>query len=129
MKKQQGFTLIELIMFIIITSILASAILLAYIGALGKPPSILQNTIATERLRQCADWYLSQRRINGYSSVSNANCTASLTIPSMCSVPSGYTLTGTCTQTTLRGDSNYETITLTVAGAGSATLSLLLGDY
>jgi prepilin-type N-terminal cleavage/methylation domain-containing protein len=129
MRKQAGFSLIELIVFIIITSILASAILFSYVSALGKSPTLLQNTIATQTARQCAEWYLGQRRVNGYSSVSGTNCTSSLTLPSFCTVPSGYTLAATCSQTTVRSDTKYETITLTVSGAGSAALTLLLGDY
>lgn len=129
MMKQAGFTLIELVLFIIITSILASAILLAYVDALGKSPIILQNTIATETARQCAEWYLGYRRLNGYTGISGANCTNPLTLPGICTVPSGYTLTGTCVATTVRGDANYETITFTVGGAGSAVLTLLLASY
>jgi Tfp pilus assembly protein PilE len=129
MKKYDGFTLIELIMFILITSILASAILLSYIGALGKSPTLLQNTIASQTAKQCAGWYLGQRRLNGYSGVSGTNCTATLAIPAFCTIPSGYTLTGTCSQTTIGSDTNYETITLSVSGPGSAALTLLLGNY
>lgn len=128
-KKSNGFTLIELVTFIIITGILASTILLTFINSLYKVPVVLQNTIATQIVKQCAEWYLGQRRLNGYSILSGANCISSLTIPSFCSIPSGYTLTGTCSQTTISGDNQYETITLTVSGTGSAKLTLLLGNY
>lgn len=129
MRKQVGFTLIELIMFIIITSILASAILLAYIGALQNSPTLLQNTIATQTAKQCAEWYLGQRRLRGWSIVSGANCISPLSTPSVCATPSNYTLTASCSATTVRGDSNYELLTFTVSGSGSASLTLLLGKY
>lgn len=129
MKKHNGFTLIELVMFILITSILASSILLSYVGALGNSPTLLQNTIASQTVKQCAEWYLAQRRLNGYSNVSGAHCTNPLTINGFCTKPAGYTLTGTCAPTTVRGDTNYETITLSVGGNGSASLSFLLGKY
>lgn len=129
MKHYQGFTLIELILFIIITSLLASAILLTFVGSLGNSPSLLQNVIATETVKQCAEWYLGQRRLNGYSAVSGSNCTNPLAINGFCTVPTGYTLTGTCSQTTVRSDTEYETVTLTVSGAGNATITLLFGKY
>lgn len=129
MIKQAGFTLIEIILFIVVTGILASSILLAYVGAFGNYPSIIQNTIASQTARQCADWYLAQRRLNGYGIVSGTNCTNPLTLPSICSVQSGYSISGTCSQTTVRSDSDYETITLTVSGLGNASLTLLLGNY
>lgn len=128
--RQQGFTLIELVLFILVTSLLISGIMLGYIGALNNYPVVLQNTIAMQSAKQCAQWYLGQRRLNGYSSISGANCTNPLTLPSICFAPTGYNLTGTCSQTTLHsGDTNYETITITTSGKGDATVTLLVGNY
>lgn len=129
MKKQAGFTFIELVMFIVVTGLLATGILLGYVGALGKYPVIIENSIAMQTAKQCADWYLGQRRLNGYSSVSGSNCASTLTIPGICSVPGGYALTGTCSTTTIGSDSNFETITLSVSGPGNASITLLLGNY
>jgi len=128
-KKLNGFTFIELIIFIIVTGILASTILLTFVGSLNNAPIILKNTIAAQTVKQCAEWYLGQRRLNGYTNLSGANCAGTLSIPSFCSTPSGYTISGTCSQTTLSSDNQYETITLTVGGAGNAALTLLLGNY
>lgn len=124
MKKHRGFTLIELVMFIVITSILASGILLSFITVLNKTPVVLQNSIASQTAKQCAEWFLGQRRINGFS-----NFTCNATVPAFCTAPTGYTLTSNCTTTAISGDSNYKTITITVSGAGNAGLSLLLADY
>lgn len=122
--KQQGFTLIELVMFIVVTGILATAILLSFVTAMSKTPIILQNTIAMQTARQCMDWFIGQRRMNGYSSI-----TCNSTVPAFCTTPTGYTLTSSCSTTTLSGDSNYETITITVGGPGAATLNLLMAKY
>ncbi len=124
MKKYEGFTLIELIMFIVITSILASAILLSFVTVMSKTPLILQNTIASQTAQQCAEWFLGQRRVSGYSSF-----TCNATVPTFCTTPAGYTITSSCSTTTIAGDSNYETIAITVSGAGDAGLNLLLAKY
>jgi len=124
MKKQKGFTLIELVMFIVITSILASAILLSFVTAMSKTPTILQNTIAMQTAKQCMEWVIGQRRINGYNSI-----TCNSTVPTFCTVPTGYTLTSSCHSTTIGGDNNYETITVTVSGLGNAVLNLLIANY
>lgn len=124
MKQQNGFTLIELVMFIVITSILASTILLSFVTAMSKTPTILQNTIAMQTAKQCMEWFIGQRRINGYNSF-----TCDSTVPAFCITPAGYTLTSSCTTTTIGGDSNYETLTVTVSGLGNAVLNLLLANY
>ncbi len=124
MKKQSGFTLIELVIFIVITSILASAILLSFVTAMNKAPALLQNMIASQTAQQCAEWFIGQRRVNGYASIS---CNSS--VPAYCSSPAGFTITSSCTPTTINSDSNYETITITVSGAGNASVDLLLAKY
>lgn len=124
MKNQQGFTLIELVVFIVITSILASGILLSFVTIMNKTPAVLQNTIADQTAKRCAEWFLGQRRMNGYSSMP---CNSS--VPSFCTAPSGYTLTSNCSPTTISGDSNYESITITVSGTGNASLTLLIANY
>lgn len=128
MKNEKGFSLIELVIFIVVTSILVSAILLAFVSALTNTPTLIQNTKAILTAKQCAEWFLGQRRLNGLNAIDNT-CTDPLTIPSQCTVPNGYTLTGSCRQTTVRSDSNYRLITLTVGGAGSAVLNVLIGQY
>ena len=66
----------------------------------------------------------SQYGCNGYSSI-----LCNSTVPSFCTTPTGYTLTSSCSTTTISGDSNYETITILVNGLGDATLSLLIAKY
>lgn len=124
MNNQRGFTLIELVMFIVITSILASGILLSFITAMNKAPVVLQNSIASQTAKQCAEWFLGQRRLNGFNSI-----TCNSVVPSFCTAPAGYSITSNCVTTTIGSDSNYETITINVSGPGNAGLSLLLADY
>jgi len=124
MKKHQGFTLIELVMFIVITSILASGILLSFVTLMSKTPVVLQNMIASQTAKQCAEWFLGQRRLNGFDTL-----TCNGVVPAFCTAPSGYTITSTCATTSIGGDSNYDIVTIAVSGPGNAGVSLLLADY
>jgi type II secretory pathway pseudopilin PulG len=127
MKKQYGFTLIELITFIIITAILGTTILLAFVYGLNKSPVISQNATANLAAQQCAEWFMGQRRLNGYNNIS---CTNPNT-PSFCTsnMPTGYTITTTCVATTINSDTNYETLTVAVSGKGDATFTFIIGTY
>jgi type II secretory pathway pseudopilin PulG len=127
MNKQSGFTLIELIMFIIITGILGTTILLAFVYGLSKSPVASQNAIADLAASQCGEWFMGQRQLHGYSSITCTNpntpayCTANM--------PSGYTIVTSCAATTISSDSNYETLTVTVSGKGNAILTFVIGNY
>jgi len=124
MKKQQGFTLIEMILFIVVTAILANTIILVLNTSL-KTPAIMQNTIAKQTAQQCIEWFIGQRHLNGYSSIA---CPSS-TIPTFCSSPSGYTLSVNIQCTTVNSDANYKTITVSVTGNGNASLATLIANY
>jgi len=123
--NQSGFTLIEIILFIIITGLLASTLLLSFYTALRKVPTIHQEMIATQSAQTCMDWIIGQRFLNGLSSVA---C-PSTTTPAFCTAPSGYTISVNIVCTTISSDSTYETATVTIGGAGDAVLSTLLAAY
>lgn len=125
MKGQIGFTLIEVIIFIVVISIMMSAIFLALTTSLQKLPLIYNNTIATQTAKSCIEWFLGQRRLNGYAAFS---C-PSTTVPTFCAAPTGFTLSVNVACTTINSDANYKTITVTVSGKGNATLSTLVANY
>jgi len=125
MKKAQGYTLIELVIFIIITSLLVSAVLLSISISSLKTPTTHTKVIATQTAQECMEWLLGQRRINGFNNLACPNTTT----PSFCSVPTGYNISTNISCTTIAGDSNYKTITVTVSGLGDATLTTLIGNY
>ncbi len=116
--------LIELIIFIVITGILASTILLGLNATLSNTSNILQQTIAAETAQQCMEWFLGQRRLNGYTSI-----TCNSTTPTFCTAPAGYTVSTACVANPINGDANYESLTVTVSGLSSASLKLLIGNY
>jgi VCBS repeat-containing protein len=126
MKKHIGYSLIELILFIVVTGILATTILLALVNIGLKTPIDRQQIIALENAQQCMEWYLGQRRLNGFSGIT---CSASPSTPTICALPSGYSFSNSITCTTLSSDTNYKLITVTVSGSGDASLTSLIADY
>lgn len=127
MSKSQGFTLIEMIIFIVVLGLVAATILLSSTTILRGAPVSHNQAIATQTATKCMEWYLAQRYVNGYNSITSP----STTVPSLCTATNGFTIATSVVNTTLAPDtaSNYKTITVTVGGASSATLSLLIASY
>lgn len=124
-KTNKGFTFIELLIFIILTGLLANTILYALLQLTKKTPNLIYQTIALQTARQCIDWFIGQRQLNGFNSIT---C-PSTTVPNFCTSPSNYSLAINVSCTTLNSDSNYKTVTATVTGNGYASLSALLASY
>jgi len=125
LKIQAGFTLIEIIIFLVVTSIMISTLMLAFSTGLLKTPTLLNNFIADQTAKKCMEWFLSQRNLNGYTAIT---C-PSTAVPSFCTAPAGYTLAVNISCTTINSDSNYQTITVTASGQGNTTLSTLIANY
>jgi len=127
MKKRtySGFTLIEVVIFIVVTSLLATTILQIFATGLQKTPSLQQNYVALETAAQCLEWFIGQREYNNFTTLT---CN-STTVPSFCTTPTGYSTAVSIVCTTINSDANYKTITITVTGSGSASLTSLVGNY
>lgn len=122
-KHASGFTLIELMAFIIVSAILLNVLMFGSNIALRQLPTINNQWRAIQIARGCVENYLQAQRNYQYQS---------LTCPStpstgICPVPSGYSVAMSVTCTTWNGDSTYKTLTVTVSGAASTSLSVLLG--
>jgi Tfp pilus assembly protein PilE len=127
--RHHGFTLIELVIFILITGILGSTIFIAANNALINMSKSLYADVASQTARQCMEYYIGQRRLNGYDTLDGANCTSPLTLPGICAAPTDYTVSATCVNNPIGGDSNYNLITVTVSGKSDAYLTYLIGKY
>jgi len=128
MIKQRGFTLVEVLLLIIVSGLLANTIFLTLTNAARKTPQFLQHTIAGQAARQCMEYFIGQRRLqwgNGYTSIS---C-PSTAVPAACTAPAGYTLSVNIACTTINTDTNYKTITVTVTGNGNATYTSQIASY
>lgn len=125
LKNKRGFTLIEIIILIVVISLIAPVLLMSYSTSLLNTPSVLANLIARQTAKQCMEWFIGQRRLNSYSSLS---CPSAV-VPAFCTSPTGYTLSVTITCTTINTDANYKTIVVAVTGKSNATLTSLIANY
>lgn len=124
-SRASGFTLIEILVFIIVSSLLMSVVLIGAVTALRSSPSVHQQWIAVQTARKCMEWYLDQRLLNGYAALSCPSTPAA----GLCTAPADFNASASVSCTTWNGDSAYKTITVNVTGLASASLSAQVGDF
>lgn len=115
-KNVAGFSLIELVVFIVVIGLAVSGVFLAFSTALQGTPLVNPLTTANELASARMDIIIGQRRSNGFGAVSDI-CVSSP--PAVCAVPagiSGYTTTSTITPLTINGDPNYKLIDVITTG-------------
>lgn len=122
MINSRGFTLIELLIFIVVCALYFSAGFVALTTIPKSLPVQLRSLTALQTARQCLEYFVGQRATNGFASIA---C-PSTSVPAFCSAPSGYTVGVNVACTTISGDANYKTITVTVSGLGNASLTTLI---
>lgn len=125
MKYLRGFTLIEVLIFIIVSSLLMGVVFLGISSSLRSIPQTQQRWVALQAAKGCIEWFVEQRRLNGYASIS---CPSTLSTTS-CVAPSGYSISANAACTTWNGDSNFKTISVSVTGLAAVSLSVQIGDY
>jgi type II secretory pathway pseudopilin PulG len=124
-RKFAGFTIIEVVAFIIVTSLVMTTILLSATLTLRNAPKVHQQWVALETAKRCMEWFVQQRRLNGFASLA---CPSTPTATA-CSAPSGYTITNTIACTTWNSDTEFKTLTVAITGNASVSLSTQLGNY
>jgi len=132
-KTAAGYSLIELVMFIVILGILGAALFSAFGIALQGSGDSYPNSDAARLAQERMELILAQRRALGFAGFTAASfdpCTA--TPPStqaVCAaIPAGYTVSAAFTGN-WGGDANYKTIAVIVTGTGQAALAALVGNY
>jgi type II secretory pathway pseudopilin PulG len=128
MRDSKGFTLIEVLAFIVISGMLATTIILATMTAAKRSGDVHQQWLTIKTAQNCMEWFVGQRSILGYSSFS---C-GSTTVPSQCSAPTGYSLSVTIyCNITFDSDSSYKQVLVKAYGPNGAYayLNTLIGDY
>lgn len=123
--RAAGFSFIEVLVFIIVSSLLMSVILLGANTALRQSPAVHQQWVAMQAAQQCMEWFINQRNSNGYSSLTCPSTPA----PTACSAPTGFSVSASIACTTWNSDANYKTITVSVSGLASVSLSTQIGNY
>lgn len=120
-----GFTLIEVVIFIVVTSIIVGVILRAGSAGLLSSGDTREQVTANMLAQQCMDWMLGNRRLNGYNIYSCPSTPGG----TLCANVTGYTVTNSVTCTTLSGNTNFKTLSVTVSGNAGATLQTLVANY
>lgn len=109
MKKQQGFNLIELVIFIVVIGIAAIGIMMSFRAALETNPDIVQGDMAVNLTQGRLQIILGQYKINGFSSFSDICSSGSL---ALCSVPAGFTVASSIADN-WNGNNRFKVITVT----------------
>lgn len=133
MRTQNGYSLIELVIFIVIMGIIGTALFSGFNTALqgssasdfGAKPMRL----AQERM----ELILAQKRALGFAGFTAATfdpCTSTppSTQPVCTAIPAGYSVSSALA-TDWGGDTNYKVITVSITGKGQATLTALVANY
>lgn len=123
--RKAGFTLIELIVFMVIIAI-AAALLLPVLFSLKYAGNLPDRTVALGLAQSRMELIMERRFVLGFQGVSDP-C-SDTTPPATCAVPSGYAVSATIANN-WDGDSNYKIITVSVMGDAQATLTALVAAY
>ena len=124
-KHSSGFTLIEIVIFVVATAILAAAVLTAGRTGLISAPATSNQISANMLAQQCMEYLLGARLLSGYDTFTCPSTPSG----TLCNSPSGYTVTPNVVCTTLSGSANFKTLTVTVSGNGNAVLKTLIANY
>ncbi len=118
-----GFSLIELIVFIVVLAILLAGLLVAFGSPLSKSPEAGQLDMAAELAQQRMELILAQRRSTSFAAIADP-CPG----PAVCTPPAGYTVTASIVPGF--GDpANYKIITVNVTGLTAITATALVANY
>jgi prepilin-type N-terminal cleavage/methylation domain-containing protein len=140
MVKNKGFTLIELIIFVIVLGIVSVTILNTMAVALRGTPIAHNQTIATTTATKCMDYFLGQYYLKGYDDPSLSTSPGTPVQQTFCPVPNppnpnSFSTSVKITNAQIGGVSAYKLITVTTnktgqtSGPETATLKLLIAKY
>ena len=139
-NTQTGFSLIEVIAFIVIAGIIAAALAHTFAGAARGTANAAQITLGTQMAKERMELIFAQKRVLGFAcftddvngrrfdpcsaaaAAGSCPATAASAHPS-CTVPANYSISATLDAATCNGgNAAYKCITVTVSGPGG-TLS------
>lgn len=121
----RGFTLIELIIFIVIVSIMGVALISAFSASTRGAPDAGLITQATQIAQERMELIMAQRRAVAFAAFADP-CPGPG--PAACTPPAGYTVTVVIVPS-WNGDANYQQVTVTVTGLASATATSIVANY
>ena len=125
-KKIKGFSLIEVIIFVVIAGLVGTGVMTSYNIMLSETPKIGNNEEANLLAQERMSIILADKKINGFAGLKDPCKLGSP--PAICQSTSGFTVDSTITSS-WSGNSNLKQITVTVTGDGNATLVTVVGNY
>ncbi len=131
LQRQLGFSLIELIIFILVMSILTTALFAVFSAALRGPAQASSSTQAMQLAVERMELILPQRKILGFAAFTDPGadpCKMGSAQLACTGIPAGFTVTSTIAPD-WAGDTNYKVVTVSVSGTATASLTALVADY
>lgn len=121
---QDGFSLIEVIVFIVVLGVLMAGLVVAFSSSLQNAPRAGSLDSAAELAQQRMELILAQRRAAGFSAFADP-CPG----PAICSPPVGYTVTSSIVSGYGADPTNYKVISVNVSGISAITAIALVANY
>ena len=132
-KRQRGFTLIELVVFIVVMAILSTALTSVFANTLKGSPRASAVAKVAELAQERMELILAKRGQVSFSTFTSTVFDPCTSVPAStqapcAGVPAGYTVTSSL-QTDWNGDTNYKVVTVTVMKSGSYNIQYLVASY
>lgn len=119
-----GFSLIEVIVFIVILGVLMAALVIAFASPLLSSPDAGRLDLAAELAQQRMELILAQRRAAGFAAFADP-CPG----PVICTPPTGYAVTSSIVAGYGADPTNYKIITVNVSGTSAISATALVANY
>ncbi|OGT27062.1 MAG: hypothetical protein A3I77_02435 [Gammaproteobacteria bacterium RIFCSPLOWO2_02_FULL_42_14] len=123
-KNNVGFTLIELVIFIVIIGFVVTSVFIAFNTTLQKTSSVNPQTTAIALASARMDIIIGSRRMNGFTGLTDPCVSGSPAVCTALSAITGYTITSTLTPYAIGSDSNYRIINVIVTGPQNSRADL-----
>jgi Tfp pilus assembly protein PilV len=127
-RASRGFSLIEAIVFIVVTGLMVAALAVAFGAPLRRAPQAGELDRMAELTQQRMELILAQRRSAGFAAFTDP-CVPGPG-PAACTIPTGYSLSSSIASGWGGNPTAYKVVTVSVTGATSSlSTSALVGDY
>ena len=122
--RASGFTLIEVVIFIVVSGVLAAGLIVAMTSSVRGTSQAGQTDMAAEIAQTRMELILAQRRSAGFSAFADP-CPG----PAVCTAPTGYAVSSSIVSGWSGDPTNYKIVTVTVTGYFSTTATALVANY